>query len=96
MTTQYAAEVVSINAARSHKSPISPTLLLSTVMRLISHYGSQANSSPQSAAMIEQYLISLATLPDQEPVLRTTYQQLAEHWGMVLERSAVPHAAFST
>lgn len=85
MNTHDSANVVSINAA---KPRVASELLISAVLRLISQYGTltDADTATQSAALIERHLKTLAGLPDMEPVLRATCQQLSEQWGMLQEQ----------
>ncbi|RXZ33370.1 hypothetical protein D9O50_13530 [Oxalobacteraceae bacterium CAVE-383] len=63
--------------------------MISAVLQLISRHGTLAAGSEdavRSAAAIEQHLKTLAALPDMEPILRATCQQLSEQWGMLLEQ----------
>jgi hypothetical protein len=94
--THHSANVVSAGPSQPR---VAPELLISTVLQLISQYGARADiqgdSAMHSAAMIESHLKTLATLPDMEPILRATCQQLSEQWGMLHERE-MPKPASAT
>ena len=45
-----------------------------------------ADATANSAAAIERHLKALANLPNMEPILRATCQQLSEQWGMMYEQ----------
>jgi hypothetical protein len=85
--THHTANVVSVAPSTPR---VASELLISTVLQLISQYGARADmqgdSAMHSAAMIEGHLKTLASLPDMEPILRATCQQLSEQWGMLHER----------
>jgi hypothetical protein len=74
------------------KSRVASELLISTVLQLISRHGAlaaedaDAETVSRSAATIEHHLKALAHLPDMEPILRATCQQLSEQWGMLHEQ----------
>jgi hypothetical protein len=65
-------------------------LLLSGVLQMISQHIVDADPNPDharlSAARIERRLTTLSNLPDMEPVLRATCQQLCEQWGALSEQ----------
>jgi hypothetical protein len=102
--TLHSATIVPIGTA---KSRIASELLISTVLQLISRHGAlaeantDAETTSRSAATIEHHLKARAGLPDMEPILRTTCQQLSEQWGMLHEqqlpkRSSSGSSAFIT
>jgi hypothetical protein len=71
-------------------TPAQPELLVSAVLHLMSHYNANMNETGvcvKLASVIERHLKVLADLPDLAPVLRATCQQLAEQWGVVVERA---------
>jgi len=75
------------------KESSKPELLIAAVMHLMSHYGTgnTLNKEQQAcvklAAVIERHLAILSELSDLGPVLRATCEQLAEHWGRVVEHT---------
>jgi hypothetical protein len=85
--TLHSADVIPLGSA---KSRVASELLISAVLQLISRHGALANADAEttlrSAAAIERHLKTLAGLPDMEPILRATCQQLSEQWGMLLEQ----------
>jgi hypothetical protein len=86
-TKNHSANVIPLGTA---KSRVASELLISSVLQLISQHGALAamdtEASIRSAGTIERHLKTLAELPDMEPILRATCQQLSEQWGMLLEQ----------
>jgi len=76
-----------------NNAPAQPELLVSAVLHLMSHYTAHQSSEQEVrgctklASVIERHLKALAALPNLAPVLRTTCQQLAEQWAMIVERN---------
>ncbi|HEY4073986.1 MAG TPA: hypothetical protein VGM52_12875 [Herbaspirillum sp.] len=89
MHTLHSTNALPMGAA---KSRIASELLISTVLQLISRHGTLAAANTdaetvgRSAATIEHHLKALAHLPDMEPILRATCQQLSEQWGLLHEQ----------
>jgi hypothetical protein len=86
-TKNHSADVIPLGTA---KSRVASELLISSVLQLISQHGALAamdtEAAIRSAGIIERHLKTLAELPDMEPILRATCQQLSEQWGMLLEQ----------
>lgn len=87
MQTDHSVNVIPLGTG---KSRVASELLISSVLRLISQHGTLSNADAEtaahSAAAIEGHLKTLAGLPDMEPILRATCQQLSEQWGMLQEQ----------
>jgi len=70
-------------------------LLVAALLHLMSHYtlNSSAGSRPgegpcvKLAAVIERHLNALARLPDADPVLRATCEQLSAKWSAHIDRA---------
>jgi hypothetical protein len=74
--------------------PLSPELLVSTVLHLMSHYSvnaPEAGSCVKLACVIERHLTALAGTSGLSPVLQATCQHLAEQWAAIVQR-ALPRA----
>jgi hypothetical protein len=86
-TKNHSANVIPLGTA---KFRVASELLISSVLRLISQHGALAamdtEAAIRSAETIERHLKTLAELPDMEPILCATCQQLSEQWGMLLEQ----------
>jgi predicted HD phosphohydrolase len=72
------------------------TLLVAALLHLMSHYtanggraGSRDGPCIDLATVIERHLDALAHLPDADPVLRATCEQLSVKWATRVDR-AVP------
>jgi hypothetical protein len=72
------------------------TLLVAALLHLMSHYtvngegaGSRDGPCIDLATVIERHLNALARLPDADPVLRATCEQLSVKWATRVD-SAVP------
>ena len=65
-------------------------LLVAALLHLMSHYTARADGEQpcvKLASVIERHLCALSRLPDADPVLRATCEQLADRWaGLVDER----------
>lgn len=72
-------------------------LLVASLLHLMSHYTARGDGEPpcvKLASVIERHLCALARLPDADPVLRATCEQLAERWaGLVDAQLPRPQAA---
>ncbi|MDB5777064.1 MAG: hypothetical protein JWP38_3197 [Herbaspirillum sp.] len=93
MPVRHSTDVIDIPAGKSATRPrVASELLICSVLQLISQYGAVAandsEAAMRSAAAIELHLKTLAALPDMEPILQATCQQLSEQWGMLLEQQA--------
>jgi hypothetical protein len=62
-------------------------LLVASLLHLMSHYTARSEGEPpcvKLASVIERHLCALSRLPEIDPVLRATCEQLADQWaGMV-------------
>ena len=71
-------------------------LLVASLLHLMSHYTARsAGEQPcvKLASVIERHLCALSRLPEADPVLRATCEQLAERWaGLVDEQLPRPQA----
>ena len=68
-------------------------LLVASTLHLMSHYARADGEQPcvKLASVIERHLCALSRLPDADPVLRATCEQLAERWaGLVDEQLPRP------
>jgi hypothetical protein len=93
MPIRHSTNLIDINTGKSAIRPrVASELLICSVLQLISRYGAvaanDAEAAMRSAAAIELHLRTLAALPDMEPILQATCQQLSEQWGMLLEQQA--------
>lgn len=67
------------------------TLLVAGLLHLMSHYtvksaaGGGEAPCVKLASVIERHLCALARLPDADPVLRATCEQLAERWAGLVD-----------
>ncbi|UVW28267.1 hypothetical protein [Massilia sp. H6] len=72
-------------------------LLVASLLHLMSHYTTRAGGEQpcvKLASVIERHLCALSRLPDADPVLRATCEQLADRWaGLVDERLPRPQPA---
>ena len=71
-------------------------LLVASLLHLMSHYTARGDGEQpcvKLASVIERHLCALSRLPDADPVLRATCEQLAERWaGLVDEQLPRPQA----
>ncbi len=69
-------------------APAKPELLVSAAQHLMSHYtvhNQERSGCVKLASVIERHPKGFAALPNLEPVLRATWQQLSEKSGSVVE-----------
>lgn len=63
-------------------------LLVASLLHLMSHYtvrGENEQPCVKLASVIERHLCALSRLPEIDPVLRATCEQLAEQWESVVD-----------
>lgn len=63
-------------------------VMLASLLHLMSHYTARdAQDRPcvRLASVIERHLCALSRLPDLDPVLRATCEQLCEKWGALVD-----------
>ncbi|WP_091875436.1 hypothetical protein [Massilia yuzhufengensis] len=69
-------------------------LLVASLLHLMSHYTARGDGEQpcvKLASVIERHLCALSRLPDIDPVLRATCEQLADRWaGLVDEQLPRP------
>lgn len=64
-------------------------LLVASLLHLMSHYTARSDGEQpcvKLASVIERHLCALARLPDADPVLRATCEQLTERWAALVDR----------
>lgn len=66
-------------------------VLVAALLHLMSHYTTRERDEPcvKLASVIERHLNALARLPDADPVLRATCEQLSGKWASLVD-SALP------
>lgn len=66
-------------------------VLVAALLHLMSHYTTKSSEGPcvKLASVIERHLNALARLPDADPVLRATCEQLSATWAGLVD-SAMP------
>jgi len=64
-------------------------VLVAALLHLMSHYTTRDRDQPcvKLASVIERHLNALARLPDADPVLRATCEQLSTHWAGLVDRA---------
>lgn len=64
-------------------------VLVAAVLHLMSHYTTRERNEPciKLASVIERHLVALARLPDADPVLRATCEQLSAQWAGLVDRA---------
>lgn len=70
-------------------------LLVASLLHLMSHYTAREAGEPpcvKLASVIERHLCALARLPDIDPVLRATCEQLTEKWAALVDAKLPPPA----
>jgi hypothetical protein len=70
--------------------PQRDAVMLACVLHLMSHYTARdAQDKPciRLASVIERHLCALARLPDLDPVLRATCEQLCERWAALVDEA---------
>lgn len=68
-------------------------LLVASLLHLMSHYTAHEAGEPpcvKLASVIERHLCALARLPDVDPVLRATCEQLTEKWAALVDARLPP------
>jgi len=89
MTIPFADPAQSIQEPRKQDM-----LLVASLLHLMSHYTARAGGEQpcvKLASVIERHLSALARLPEIDPVLRATCEQLTERWaGLVDEQLPQP------
>lgn len=89
MNSPFADPAMTAQAPRSQD-----VLLVASLLHLMSHYTARGEGEQpcvKLASVIERHLNALSRLPDADPVLRATCEQLAERWaGLVDERLPRP------
>ena len=77
------------NAAPS-PTPQRDVVMLASVLHLMSHYTArdeQDRPCVRLASVIERHLSALARLPDLDPVLPATCEQLCERWAALVDEA---------
>lgn len=64
-------------------------VLVAALLHLMSHYTTRERDEPciKLASVIERHLNALARLPDADPVLRATCEQLSVQWAGLVDRA---------
>lgn len=63
-------------------------LLVASLLHLMSHYSARGDGEQpcvKLASVIERHLCALARLPNIDPVLRATCEQLSDQWAAVVD-----------
>ncbi len=63
-------------------------MLVASLLHLMSHYTARGDGEQpcvKLASVIERHLCALSRLPDIDPVLRATCEQLADRWAMLVD-----------
>ena len=84
MKDQFAAETHLPGQGTAHRDAV----MLASLLHLMSHYTARdENNRPcvRLASVIERHLGALARLPDIDPVLRATCEQLGEKWATLVD-----------
>lgn len=80
--------------AQPLQSPRNPdVLLVASLLHLMSHYTARDGGERpcvKLASVIERHLCALSRLPDVDPVLRATCEQLAERWAGLVDDQLPP------
>ena len=88
MNSSFADELPVVPAGRSPDA-----LLVASLLHLMSHYTAREAGEPpcvKLASVIERHLCALARLPDIDPVLRATCEQLTEKWAALVDARLPP------
>lgn len=97
MTIPFADPAASLPLPPSQAPRSQDVLLVASLLHLMSHYTARGDGEPpcvKLASVIERHLCALSRLPDADPVLRATCEQLAERWaGLVDEQLPRPQAS---
>ena len=84
-----------IDKATAAAMPQRDAVMLASVLHLMSHYTArdeQDKPCVRLASVIERHLCALSRLPDLDPVLRATCEQLCERWAALVDE-AMPRPA---
>ncbi|VXC51935.1 hypothetical protein [Massilia sp. 9I] len=84
MTIPFADPALASAAARSQD-----VLLVASLLHLMSHYTARDDGEQpcvKLASVIERHLCALSRLPDVDPVLRATCEQLSERWAGLVDQ----------
>jgi hypothetical protein len=68
-------------------------LLVASLLHLMSHYTARTDGEQpcvKLASVIERHLCALSRLPDIDPVLRATCEQLADRWAGLVDEKLPP------
>ena len=77
-------------ALSSPPMPQRDAVMLASVLHLMSHYTARDEKDKpcvRLASVIERHLCALARLPDLDPVLRATCEQLCERWAALVDEA---------
>lgn len=75
-------------ALPAHGMPQRHAVMLASLLHLMSHYTARDEKDKpcvRLASVIERHLCALARLPDLDPVLRATCEQLCERWAALVD-----------
>ncbi|TXG01962.1 hypothetical protein [Massilia arenae] len=82
-----------------HTTPSEPrsqdALLVASLLHLMSNYTTRGDGEQpciKLASVIERHLCALSRLPNIDPVLRATCEQLADQWAVVVDAKLPPPA----
>jgi hypothetical protein len=65
-------------------------MLVASLLHLMSHYTARGDGEQpcvKLASVIERHLCALSRLPDADPVLRATCEQLADRWALLVDET---------
>ncbi len=88
MNSPFADPAVSSQEARGQD-----VLLVASLLHLMSHYTARGDGEQpcvKLASVIERHLCALSRLPDIDPVLRATCEQLADRWAGLVDDQLPP------
>ena len=74
--------------AKPSSMPQRDIVMLASVLHLMSHYTARDEKNKpcvRLASVIERHLCALSRLPDLDPVLRATCEQLCERWAALVD-----------
>jgi len=83
MTISFADPAMTSQEPRSQD-----VMLVASLLHLMSHYTARGDGEQpcvKLASVIERHLCALSRLPDVDPVLRATCEQLADRWAMLVD-----------
>lgn len=75
-------------AMPAHGMPQREAVMLASLLHLMSHYTARDEKDKpcvRLASVIERHLSALVRLPDLDPVLRATCEQLCERWAALVD-----------